>query len=325
MVTDSNGNLAARYDYLPFGQELLAGTGGRTAGQGFSNAPDGFDMKYTGQVRDPETQLDYMNARYYDPAQGRFQAMDPGNAGADPGSPQTWNGFAYVQNNPVTLLDPTGEFAEATAAGGAICGPICAGIGAAVDVAGALFGIFGGGTHTPSLTNFPFPNQSAIAMPSGGGLGPNSNGFQNAATQTMPYPISPEWPIIGRFPGVVVDVLGRSVGLVFAAILNPFPLGGSDEIVYERTRISQIPTVPILSKAPGQPTAADGYTPPKRGAGSRGEMVKNPNGPGRGYPDKNGNVWVPTGEGPLAHGGPHWDVQTPAGGRVNVYPGGRTR
>jgi hypothetical protein len=34
-------------------------------------------------------------------------------------------------------------------------------------------------------------------------------------------------------------------------------------------------------------------------------------------------VWVPTGDGPAAHGGPHWDVQTPGGGYVNVYPGGR--
>ena len=104
-----------RCNPLPFGQELLAGTGGRTAGQGFSNVPDAFDMKYTGQVRDPETQLDYMNARYYDPAQGRFQAMDPGNAGADGGSPQTWNGFAYVNNSPLNNTDPSGQFLAAAA------------------------------------------------------------------------------------------------------------------------------------------------------------------------------------------------------------------
>jgi hypothetical protein len=37
-------------------------------------------------------------------------------------------------------------------------------------------------------------------------------------------------------------------------------------------------------------------------------------------PDSNGNVWVPTGQGGLAHGGPHWDVQDPNGGYENKYP-----
>ncbi len=62
-----------------------------------------------GQMRDQETQLDYMNARYYDPAQGRFQSVDPANAGADGNSPQTWNGYAYVNNSPLTFTDTTGE------------------------------------------------------------------------------------------------------------------------------------------------------------------------------------------------------------------------
>ncbi|RZI62654.1 MAG: hypothetical protein EOP37_01485 [Rubrivivax sp.] len=34
---------------------------------------------------------------------------------------------------------------------------------------------------------------------------------------------------------------------------------------------------------------------------------------------------MPTGQGDLAHGGPHWDVQLPGGGYVNVYPGGTQR
>jgi len=43
----------------------------------------------------------------------------------------------------------------------------------------------------------------------------------------------------------------------------------------------------------------------------------------KGWVDKRGNLWVPTGTGPTAHGGPHWDVQTKGGnGYTNVYPGG---
>ena len=82
--------------------------------------------------------------------------------------------------------------------------------------------------------------------------------------------------------------------------------------------------------APGCPTAEDGYVPPKKWDGKK---VKNPNGKGKGFPAKDGKVWVPTGNagslpgttGP-AHGGPHWDVQDPkTGGHVNVYPGGLRR
>jgi hypothetical protein len=41
------------------------------------------------------------------------------------------------------------------------------------------------------------------------------------------------------------------------------------------------------AKAPGVPTTGDGYKPPK---GWDGQTVPNPNGPGRGYPDKWGRI-----------------------------------
>ena len=121
-------------------------------------------MKYAGQARDSETGLDYMHLRYYDPVQGRFQGADPANAGADAGNPQTWNGYAYVNNNPLNYVDPSGlALAEGAAVGGTFGGPVGAGIGAAVgagiDLGIALWAIFGGGGHTPTLGNFPFPNQ----------------------------------------------------------------------------------------------------------------------------------------------------------------------
>jgi hypothetical protein len=75
-------------------------------------------------------------------------------------------------------------------------------------------------------------------------------------------------------------------------------------------------------KAPGVPTANDGFIPTKNWDG---KLVPNPNGKGYGYPDEKGDVWIPTGDGPSAHGGPHWDVQTPGGKYRNVYPGGRVR
>ena len=81
--------------------------------------------------------------------------------------------------------------------------------------------------------------------------------------------------------------------------------------------------------APGKPTEKDGYIPPKKPIGDKNDMVKNPNGFGKGWSDIKGDVWVPTG-GKATHGGEHWDVQTPGkggtkGSHRNVLPGGKVR
>jgi hypothetical protein len=38
-------------------------------------------------------------------------SADPGNAGADPSDPQSWNGYGYVNNNPMNRMDATGTCA----------------------------------------------------------------------------------------------------------------------------------------------------------------------------------------------------------------------
>ena len=57
------------------------------------------------------------------------------------------------------------------------------------------------------------------------------------------------------------------------------------------------------------------YKKPKKWDGKK---KRNPNGKGAGFPDKNGDVWIPTN-----HDGthrPHWDVQGRGGKHRNVYP-----
>jgi len=61
--------------YLPFGEELGAGTGGRTTAQGYS-ASDGVRQHFTQKERDNETGLDYFGARYFASTQGRFTSPD---------------------------------------------------------------------------------------------------------------------------------------------------------------------------------------------------------------------------------------------------------
>jgi hypothetical protein len=68
MIFDKTGNFATirRHDYLPFGEELFAGTNGRTTTQGYTavgNLPaDGARQKFTLKERDIETGLDYFGS-----------------------------------------------------------------------------------------------------------------------------------------------------------------------------------------------------------------------------------------------------------------------
>lgn len=65
VVTNSSASVVSRHDYMPFGEELGAGVGGRTPGIGFPGPSDGLRQKFTSKERDNETGLDYFNARYY--------------------------------------------------------------------------------------------------------------------------------------------------------------------------------------------------------------------------------------------------------------------
>src|SRR5205807_5083078 len=84
IILDQTGNFSGvtRHDYLPFGEELFAGTGGRTTAQGYS-ASDGIRQHFTQKERDIETGLDYFLARYYSSTEGRFASPDEFAGGPD--------------------------------------------------------------------------------------------------------------------------------------------------------------------------------------------------------------------------------------------------
>jgi RHS repeat-associated protein len=108
MIVNKSGTLASvkRHDYLPFGEELFTGTGGRTTTQGYSG--DSVRQHFTGYEADAETGLNFAEARYQSPTQGRFTSVDPLGASATVLNPQSFNRYSYVLNNPTNLTDPTG-------------------------------------------------------------------------------------------------------------------------------------------------------------------------------------------------------------------------
>jgi len=57
------------------------------------------------------------------------------------------------------------------------------------------------------------------------------------------------------------------------------------------------------AKAPGKPTEKDGFKTPKGKVGNGGKIEKHHRTGQYGWKDAKGNLWVPTGKGPLAHGG----------------------
>ncbi len=109
MVIDKTGSLSGikRHDYLPFGEEIGANVGIRSAGNGYT--ADQIKQKFTGKERDSETGLDYLDARYLSTLQGRFTSVDPKLESGRTINPSSWNRYVYVWNNPLIAVDPKGE------------------------------------------------------------------------------------------------------------------------------------------------------------------------------------------------------------------------
>ena len=97
---------------------LLDTDGDIVSGQAFYfdafGNPIGFDpanaltsLLYSGEQTDP-TGLQYLRARYYDPASGRFNRLDPfaGNMS----DPQSLHKYLYAHADPINGIDPSGEF-----------------------------------------------------------------------------------------------------------------------------------------------------------------------------------------------------------------------
>jgi RHS repeat-associated protein len=81
--------------YSPYGTQLSAN------GNNFSQYTS---KGFTGQYNDPTSGLDYYVSRYYDPVSGVFLSADK-----KIGNPQGTSPYDYVDGNPETYIDPSGQ------------------------------------------------------------------------------------------------------------------------------------------------------------------------------------------------------------------------
>lgn len=99
-LVKEDGSVDATYQYTDFGETTIHG----------DDQADN-EVCYTGGIYDQTTGLYYLNARYYDPEEGRFLTEDTYRGEND--QPDTQHLYVYCANNPVNYVDPSGHFAIA--------------------------------------------------------------------------------------------------------------------------------------------------------------------------------------------------------------------
>ena len=94
-ITDREGRITQHTEYIAFGEVL------------FEEHSTSKTMPYlfNGKELDTETGLYYYGARYYDPKTSIFLNVDPL-------AEKTMTPYAYTNNNPIMLVDPTGMESE---------------------------------------------------------------------------------------------------------------------------------------------------------------------------------------------------------------------
>jgi len=99
-ITNESGGLAGDMLFYPFGQEWQYDNGVNSAWWQFYNSFSRWNA---------DLGFDLTPNRKYSPTLGRWMTPDPsGMAAASPSNPQTWNMYAYVLNNPTSLVDTSG-------------------------------------------------------------------------------------------------------------------------------------------------------------------------------------------------------------------------
>jgi RHS repeat-associated protein len=105
-ITNSTAAVVERYSYDAYGlPSIFNGSGVPIPPNPWRTAHSAIDnpWMFTGRQFDEETGLYYYRARYYDPVKDRFLQRDPA------GYMNGINLYHYTQDNPINILDPSGE------------------------------------------------------------------------------------------------------------------------------------------------------------------------------------------------------------------------
>lgn len=106
-ILDSTGAVVVKYAYDAWGRHNITDGSGEQITD-LNHIANLNPFRYRGYYYDTETQLYYLQTRYYDPETGRFISQDD----IDYADPETINGlnlYAYCANNPVMNVDPNGN------------------------------------------------------------------------------------------------------------------------------------------------------------------------------------------------------------------------
>ncbi len=159
LLTDATGSVVGTYRYDAWGN-ITSHTGTATT-----------DLLYDGQYTDGETGLQYLRARYYEPATGQFVTSDPAKA-------VTLAPYLYAGDTPPNAVDPLGldwwnPFSWSSSTWHAIgTGAAIVGVGAGLVglcvvtacVGDAAIGAVGGAAALTTVTEATFTTTTAVGF-----------------------------------------------------------------------------------------------------------------------------------------------------------------
>jgi RHS repeat-associated protein len=209
----------SNYTSLPFGDGQ---------GDGYGSSGPGGDVPYFAQLDSDSTSTDHAQFRQYYPVWGRWMSPDPYDGSYDSNNPQSFNRYAYVLNNPMRFIDPTGLKCDgvssiydtsgnliATAPGG--CSNRSPGDPDGSDQGGGPIDptpVVCSGPRLGNCTNVSPVTNSIVA----GGRAPNNNNQKNLTTLFETQETVEKLGSTVMVPGAMVTTAGIMTGAGIVAI-----------------------------------------------------------------------------------------------------------
>jgi RHS repeat-associated protein len=106
LITDNLGVTALKASYDAFGRRRGSSWTGAPTAPDWSAIAASTRRGFTDHTMMDNLEVTHMNGRVYDPVIGQFLSPDPFIP--DPLNTQSYNRYSYVQNNPLSLVDPSG-------------------------------------------------------------------------------------------------------------------------------------------------------------------------------------------------------------------------